>query len=89
MGNIEIVEVIDKGKQGRPMNERTQELYDAMNRAKRAEKYGLKVELQDDEREKFYRFTQRCRSAAKLAGLRVSVSKSRDGVNGNIRILMD
>lgn len=89
MENIEIVEDIDKCKQGRPMNKRTKELFDALNLAKSEGKYGLKVKLQDDEREKFYRFTQRCRSAAKLAGVRVSVSRSQDSDKGNIRILVD
>lgn len=89
MSKIEIVEEIDKCKRGRPMNKRTKELYDALTLAKSAGKYGLKVELLDDEKEKFYRFTQRCRSAAKFAGVRVSVSCSQDGDKGNIRILID
>ena len=89
MGGIEYLETIEKCKQGRPMNERTREIHDALKMAKSAEKYGLKVRLQDDEIEKFYRFTQRCRSAAKLAGMKVSVSRSQDSKYGNIRILMD
>lgn len=87
MSKIEIVDDIEEKKPGRPISDRAQELYDAINLAKGAGKYGLKVALLDDEREKFHRFTQRCRAAAKRADVKVSVSRSEDGKKGNIRLL--
>lgn len=69
---------------------RTKELMDALveanEKAKKTNKYGFSVKLAEDEVGKFYRFTQRCRSAAKKANIRVSISDPKDGVHGNVRI---
>ena len=44
--------------------------------------------MDEDEQDKFYRFTQRCRSAAKKAGVKVNVSVVRDDhTKGAVRIL--
>lgn len=73
---------------GRPMERRTAELYRAITSAKESGEYGLRIDLDEDERDKFYRFTQRCRSAAKKAGVRVNVSVVRDDhAKGAVRIL--
>jgi len=73
---------------GRPMEKRTAELYRAIKEAKDAGEYGLRIDLDEDEQDKFYRFTQRCRSAAKKAGVKVNVSVVRDDhTKGAVRIL--
>lgn len=73
---------------GRPMEKRTEELYRAIKEAKESGEYGLRIDLDEDEQDKFYRFTQRCRSAAKKAGVKVNVSVVRDDhTKGAVRIL--
>lgn len=75
---------------GRPPIGRTKELMDALiearERSRKTHRYGFSVKLAEDETNRFYRFTQRCRSAAKKAGIKVSISDPKDGVHGNVRI---
>lgn len=87
--SIEIISDVDEfSGPGRPMEERTIELYRAISAANEAGEFGIRIDLEDDEVGKFYRFTQRCRSAAKKAGVRVNVSMVRgDRTKGAVRIL--
>ena len=94
MVEFEEADVSGMNGPGRPTIDRTKELHDALveanARAEETHRYGFSVALADDERgDKFYRFTQRCRSAAKRAGIKVSVSDPKDGAHGNVRILAD
>lgn len=87
--SIEIINDVDEfSGPGRPMEERTIELYRAISAASEAGEFGIRIDLEDDEVGKFYRFTQRCRSAARKAGVRVNVSMVRgDRTKGAVRIL--
>lgn len=84
---------VDMRGPGRPPMGRTKELLDALVKAKeqsqKTGKYGFSVKLAEDEVDRFYRFTQRCRSAAKKADIKISVSDPKDGIHGNVRILTE
>ena len=82
---------------GRPMTGRTAELYTELSRAIRtglADKT-LEIALADDEmgkndtgKNRFYRFSQRCRTAASKLGIDVRVAKSPNNSKvGLVRVL--
>ena len=75
---IEIVDNVEVKRAGRPILERTNELYRSMVLAKSEGKAGLRVGLEKDERERFQRFTHRARSAAEMADVKISISRVND-----------
>ena len=89
MSGFEIVETLDAVSPGRPLGSRAKELDDALSSATEAGAFGVKSALADDERgDKFYRFSQRVRAAAKRAGIRVNVAViPGDNEYANVRIL--
>ena len=91
MTGFELVEELDVIKPGRPVNKRGAELEEMMLEAQKAGVFGIKVELADDEKGKFYRFSQRARLAAKRLGLKVNVSVVHEEEEnaGYIRLLED
>lgn len=86
---IEIInDEVEFSGPGRPMQERATELYEAIRDAMEQKSSGFKCDLREDEVDKFYRFSQRCRSAAKRAGVKVNVSSVKgDPTKGAVRIL--
>lgn len=88
MAGFEIVDELDVIKPGRPIGKRGAELESILTEAQDRGAFGIKVELDEDEKEKFYRFLQRTRSAAKRLGMRVNVSVvPGDPEHGHVRIL--
>lgn len=79
---------------GRPPIERTAELKEALiamaQEAEKTNKYAFAIDLAKDEREEkhFSRFMQRCRSAANIAGLKISVTNPHDGKTAKVRICL-
>ena len=84
--SYELIDNIESKGAGRPTSARTEEIYRALLQAKAEGKRGVRVALEEDEVEAFHRFTHRARSAAKKAGVNVSVSRSVENGVGNIVI---
>ena len=86
---FEIVEELDAVSPGRPLGNRAKELDDALASATEANAFGVKIALADDEKgDKFYRFSQRVRAAAKRADLKINVAViPGDDDHANVRIL--
>lgn len=77
---------------GRPILERTHELRSALRKMQKesqsTNKCSFIVKLATDEKENhFSRFLQRCRSAASMEQIKISVSNPHDGETAKIRIL--
>lgn len=90
--NMEVItDEIEFSGPGRPFDQRTLDLYEIIKHAIDNGDFGVRVDLLDDETGKFfYRFSQRARSAAKRAGIKVNVSAVRaDPTKGNIRLLSE
>lgn len=97
---FEVVDDVYVAGPGRPMTSRTAELYTKMSKWANSDietrSMTLKVDLDEDEtgksasgKDNFYRFTQRCRTAARKLGIKVRVSKSRNEPAGYVMMLED